>query len=349
MIGAPEVSDLGADPAGARPERSGVGARTKPEADRGEEEIGPATEDPLAGTNDDEPAVVVRLDTLAVDVGCPPRDRVVVDAAAVAEISPVSIEVVVTTLRGDPFEVHGPRGRVDLGAQDELGWLAQEQGVAVEHDENVVASGPLDVSRGGYTIRRSILRTIDVENAVIVDDLQSVERSPPPRRDRVPRTRRQCVDRTVSKPPRVPPNAVEEQEGLALEQASLDAGDEAQVRRLGHVAKIISKGGRRYGNYDLEPAVDSLFSSACARPGICPIPAYRSPCCERRPARYDDTRSTDLLAAKRFDGDRSTVEVAKLKRNVEAEIRVASIPGDWIPPVPGVFVKNTMNNLADLG
>ncbi len=29
-------------------------------------------------------------------------------------------------------------------------------------------------------------------------------------------------------------------------------------------------------------------------------------------------------------------EVAKLKRNVEAEIRIASIPGDWNPPVPGV-------------
>jgi hypothetical protein len=42
-------------------------------------------------------------------------------------------------------------------------------------------------------------------------------------------------------------------------------------------------------------------------------------------------------------------EVAKLKRNVEAEIRIASIPGDWIPPVPGVFVKETMNDLADVG
>ena len=42
-------------------------------------------------------------------------------------------------------------------------------------------------------------------------------------------------------------------------------------------------------------------------------------------------------------------EVAKLKRNVEAEIRIASIPGDWNPPVPGVFVTETMNDLADAG
>jgi hypothetical protein len=25
------------------------------------------------------------------------------------------------------------------------------------------------------------------------------------------------------------------------------------------------------------------------------------------------------------------------------------IPGDWSPPVPGVFIKETMNNLSDLG
>jgi hypothetical protein len=26
-----------------------------------------------------------------------------------------------------------------------------------------------------------------------------------------------------------------------------------------------------------------------------------------------------------------------------------SIPGDWYPPVTGTFVKETMNNLTDLG
>jgi len=26
-----------------------------------------------------------------------------------------------------------------------------------------------------------------------------------------------------------------------------------------------------------------------------------------------------------------------------------SIPNDWSPPVPGTFVKETMNNLVDLG
>ena len=26
-----------------------------------------------------------------------------------------------------------------------------------------------------------------------------------------------------------------------------------------------------------------------------------------------------------------------------------SIPGDWFPPAPGVFVKETMHTLADLG
>lgn len=42
-------------------------------------------------------------------------------------------------------------------------------------------------------------------------------------------------------------------------------------------------------------------------------------------------------------------EVARLKRNADVEVRVVSIPGDWYPPVAGTFVKETMNNLADLG
>jgi hypothetical protein len=41
-------------------------------------------------------------------------------------------------------------------------------------------------------------------------------------------------------------------------------------------------------------------------------------------------------------------EVARLKR-MAAEVRLVSIPGDWYPPVTGTFVKETMNNLADLG
>ena len=31
------------------------------------------------------------------------------------------------------------------------------------------------------------------------------------------------------------------------------------------------------------------------------------------------------------------------------EVRIVSIPGDWFPPVPGTFIKETMNNLSDLG
>lgn len=42
-------------------------------------------------------------------------------------------------------------------------------------------------------------------------------------------------------------------------------------------------------------------------------------------------------------------EVSRLKRHADIEVRIVSIPGDWTPPVPGVFVKESMNNLADLG
>jgi Patatin-like phospholipase len=42
-------------------------------------------------------------------------------------------------------------------------------------------------------------------------------------------------------------------------------------------------------------------------------------------------------------------EISRLKRKADVEVRVVSIPADWVPPVPGVFIKETMNNLSDLG
>ena len=42
-------------------------------------------------------------------------------------------------------------------------------------------------------------------------------------------------------------------------------------------------------------------------------------------------------------------EISRLKRKADVEVRIVSIPGTWSPPVPGVFIKETMNNLADLG
>jgi predicted acylesterase/phospholipase RssA len=42
-------------------------------------------------------------------------------------------------------------------------------------------------------------------------------------------------------------------------------------------------------------------------------------------------------------------EIAKLKRNVEWEVRVIAVPDEWVPPKPGTFVPEVMNDLADLG
>ena len=58
------------------------------------------------------------------------------------------------------------------------------------------------------------------------------------------------------------------------------------------------------------------------------------------------TRAATATAVKHLV---ALAEIARLKRNADVEIRLVSIPGDWSPPVPGVFVKETMNNLADLG
>jgi hypothetical protein len=58
------------------------------------------------------------------------------------------------------------------------------------------------------------------------------------------------------------------------------------------------------------------------------------------------TRASTAIAVKHLA---ALAEIARLKRNADVEIRIVSTPGDWFPPAPGVFVKETMNNLADLG
>ena len=45
----------------------------------------------------------------------------------------------------------------------------------------------------------------------------------------------------------------------------------------------------------------------------------------------------------------SMAEVSRLKTNADMEVRVVSIPEDLVPPARGAFVKETMNELADLG
>jgi patatin-like phospholipase len=42
-------------------------------------------------------------------------------------------------------------------------------------------------------------------------------------------------------------------------------------------------------------------------------------------------------------------QIAELKYNADVEVRVASIPGDWLPPKPKAFDKETMNALVDMG
>jgi predicted patatin/cPLA2 family phospholipase len=58
------------------------------------------------------------------------------------------------------------------------------------------------------------------------------------------------------------------------------------------------------------------------------------------------TRAATATAVKHLV---ALAEIARLKRNADVEVRLVSIPGHWSPPVPGVFIKETMNNLADLG
>jgi predicted acylesterase/phospholipase RssA len=58
------------------------------------------------------------------------------------------------------------------------------------------------------------------------------------------------------------------------------------------------------------------------------------------------TRSATVTAMRHLH---AMAEISRLKRNADVEVRIVAIPGDWSAPVEGVFMKETMNNLADLG
>jgi hypothetical protein len=58
------------------------------------------------------------------------------------------------------------------------------------------------------------------------------------------------------------------------------------------------------------------------------------------------TRSATLTAMRHLH---AMAEISRLKRGAEVEVRIVAIPEEWSPPLPGIFIKETMNNLADLG
>lgn len=58
------------------------------------------------------------------------------------------------------------------------------------------------------------------------------------------------------------------------------------------------------------------------------------------------TRSATITAIRHLH---AIAEISRLKRGAEVEVRLVAVPDDWIPPVPGVFRSETMNDLADLG
>ncbi|HEX3357328.1 MAG TPA: patatin-like phospholipase family protein [Tepidisphaeraceae bacterium] len=58
------------------------------------------------------------------------------------------------------------------------------------------------------------------------------------------------------------------------------------------------------------------------------------------------TRAATLTAMRHLF---AMAEISRLKRHCDVEVRIVSIPTSWSPPVPGIFIKETMNNLADLG
>jgi predicted acylesterase/phospholipase RssA len=58
------------------------------------------------------------------------------------------------------------------------------------------------------------------------------------------------------------------------------------------------------------------------------------------------TRSATLTSMRHLYAQ---AEISRAKHGGAFEVRVVAIPNDFVPPKPGVFVKETMNALADIG
>lgn len=58
------------------------------------------------------------------------------------------------------------------------------------------------------------------------------------------------------------------------------------------------------------------------------------------------TRAATLTSMRHLHAQ---AEISRLKRGADIEVRFVAVPNDWVPPQPGVFIKETMNNMADLG
>ena len=58
------------------------------------------------------------------------------------------------------------------------------------------------------------------------------------------------------------------------------------------------------------------------------------------------SRSATLTAMRHLH---ALAEISRLKRKADVEVRIVAVPDDWSAPQPGVFIKETMNALADLG
>jgi len=58
------------------------------------------------------------------------------------------------------------------------------------------------------------------------------------------------------------------------------------------------------------------------------------------------TRAATLTSMRHLHAQ---AEISRLKRGATVEVRFVAVPNDWVPPQPGIFIKETMNNMADLG
>jgi hypothetical protein len=86
-----------------------------------------------------------------------------------------------------------------------------------------------------------------------------------------------------------------------------------------------------------------LFNNQFRPPPVVTEPRW-PPVIQR--AMETSTRAATITAIRHLF---AMAEISRIKRGADIEVRIASIPGDWVPPKPGVFVKETMNALADVG
>jgi hypothetical protein len=169
----------------------------------------------------------VEADSLLLEVGDHPRERLQVDVEKLAETAPVALVFSARARRPDHAVVRGAGDEVELVVEQELGGLAHEQQVRVGPAQDVCIRELLGRRERNGRVEVVVPGVTGMRGESLVADAELVEAAPRLTRQRRPEAGCNAQDLRVGKSASEVAEALGHPHGLRLERAGLDARDEA--------------------------------------------------------------------------------------------------------------------------